>query len=116
MGPAAETGDEEISALLDERRRELEAELAGIEATAAAATAGGIGFGKRIGEGTNIAVERISEVAVHDRLHAELATVQRAQEKLAEGTTGRCDVCGEVIPPERLEVLPWAVRCVSCAA
>lgn len=88
--------------------------MAEIEASAVSA-AGGIGFGKRIGEGTNIAVERIGEVAVHDRLIAELATVRRAQAKAADGSDGRCDVCGEIIPPERLEVLPWAVRCVNCA-
>ena len=90
--------------------------MTGIEAAAAATTAGGIGFGKRIGEGTNIAVERISEVAVHGSLMAELATVRRAEEKLSEGTAGRCDGCGDRIPDERLEALPWAVHCIACAA
>ena len=56
-----------------------------------------------------------ADTAEADRLIAELVTVRRAQAKLAGGSAGRCDECGVEIPPERLEVLPWAVRCVNCA-
>ena len=77
---------------------------------------GGISFGKRVGEGTSMAVDRLSQVAVHDRLQTTLADVERALAKLDEGTYGTCDVCGEPIGEERLEVLPWAVRCVADAA
>nr|WP_231134935.1 TraR/DksA C4-type zinc finger protein [Motilibacter deserti] len=31
------------------------------------------------------------------------------------GTYGRCEVCGEPIPAERLEVRPSARTCVRCA-
>ena len=110
MEPAGERSDEELAASLVARAVEIETKMAEIEAAAVTA-AGGIGFGKRVGEGTNIAVERIGEVAVHDRLIAELVTVRRAQAKLAGGSEGRCDECGVEIPPERLEVLPW--RCVA---
>ncbi|MBN2112761.1 MAG: TraR/DksA C4-type zinc finger protein [Acidimicrobiia bacterium] len=44
-----------------------------------------------------------------------LTDVKRAQEKLAEGTYGRCDACGVEIAPERLEARPWATRCVDHA-
>ena len=27
----------------------------------------------------------------------------------------RCDLCGRVIPPERLQALPETKRCVECA-
>jgi len=77
---------------------------------------GSISFGKRVGEGTSMAVDRLSQVAVHDRLQTTLADVERALAKLDEGTYGTCDVCGEPIGEERLEVLPWAVRCVTDAA
>ena len=114
MESNGDRSDEQLASSLAARAQEIETKMAEIEAAAVSA-AGGIGFGKRIGEGTNIAVERIGEVAVHDRLLAELATVRRAEAKLALGSEGRCDECGVVIPPERLEVLPWAVRCVDCA-
>ncbi len=63
-----------------------------------------------------MAVERLSQVAVHDRLQVTLADVDRATAKLSEGTYGRCDVCTGPIGSERLEALPWATRCVRDAA
>lgn len=76
---------------------------------------GSISFGKRVGEGTSMAVDRLSQVAVHDRLQSTLADVDRALAKLDEGSYGTCDVCGEPVGDERLEALPWAVRCVKDA-
>lgn len=102
------------AASLSRRAAEIEAQLAAIEAAAVTAV-GGIGFGKRVGEGTNIAVERFSEVAIHDGLQNELATVRRAEAKVRDGDSGRCDSCGSLIPAERLDAIPWAVRCVRCA-
>lgn len=75
----------------------------------------GIGFGKRIGDGTTVAIDRMESVQVHERYRAKLAEVERAQAKLAEATYGVCDRCGGPIGAERLEHLPSAVRCVDCA-
>jgi len=95
------------------RRAEAEAELAALEAPPS--DTGGISFGKRVGDGTALAVERLAQVAVHDGIGALLAEVRRAQAKLAEGTYGHCDRCGTAIPAERLEARLWATHCVSCA-
>jgi DnaK suppressor protein len=76
---------------------------------------GSISFGKRVGEGTSMAVDRLSQVAVHDRLQHALSDVDTALRKLAEGSYGLCEVCGEPIGEGRLEVRPWAVRCVEHA-
>jgi DnaK suppressor protein len=76
---------------------------------------GSISFGKRVGEGTSMAVDRLSQVAVHDKLQVTLADVDRAMVKLEDGDYGRCDVCGQEIGAERLEALPWAVLCVRDA-
>ena len=77
---------------------------------------GAISFGKRIGEGTSMAIDRMAQVAVHDRLQLTEAEVRRALDKLDEGTYGACDICGEAIPEGRLEALPWAVLCVRDAS
>ena len=77
---------------------------------------GSISFGKRIGEGTSMAVDRLAQVAVHDKLQVTRADVLRALVKLDDGTYGVCDICGEQIPPARLDALPWAVLCVQDAA
>jgi RNA polymerase-binding transcription factor len=103
-----------VSAHLAAKRSEVEAELASLATTAQEAGAG-IGFGKRVGDGTTAAVERFASVAVHDRLTELLADVVRAQVKLSQGTYGTCDECGRPIPPERLDALPWATLCVEDA-
>ena len=77
---------------------------------------GEISFGKRVGEGTAMAVDRLSQVAVHDKLQTVMADVDRALAKLDEGSYGTCDVCGEPIAEGRLEALPWATQCVKDAA
>ncbi|MGH3445313.1 MAG: TraR/DksA family transcriptional regulator [Nocardioidaceae bacterium] len=77
---------------------------------------GSISFGKRVGEGTSMAVDRLSQVAVHDKLQTTRADVDRAMAKLSEGSYGRCDVCGGPIGDERLAALPWAVLCVADAS
>ena len=113
MTSTLQTNGTEATALAA-RAADIEQRLVAMEAAAVTA-AGGIGFGKRVGEGTNIAVERFSEVAIHDGLQQELATIRRAEAKLAAGERGRCDSCGVTIPAERIEALPWAVHCVDCA-
>jgi DnaK suppressor protein len=104
--------DDPVAALLAAKRAELESELATLSAPAS--DLGGIGFGKRVGEGTSLAVERLSQVAAHDGLGAMLADVVRAQAKLADGGYGSCDDCGQPIAPDRLAALPWATRCIAC--
>ena len=76
---------------------------------------GAVSFGKRVGEGTNQAIERITQVDVAKKLDAKLRDVKRALEKLGEETYGTCDVCGTPIATERLEAIPWAVLCVRDA-
>jgi DnaK suppressor protein len=106
--------DAEIRALLERERDDLRAQTAGLTAAPRDPMAA-LSFGKRVGEGTSQAVERIAQVDVHRRLGEKLADVERALEKLDEGTYGICDVCGEPIAPERLEAMPWATRCVKDA-
>ena len=102
-----------VSELLEVKRREVLAEMAGL--TAPSDDVGGISFGKRVGDGTSIAVERITQVAAHDKFQALLGEVDRAEQKLADGSYGTCDICGAQIPAGRLEARPWSSRCVSCA-
>ena len=103
-----------VRRLLLDKQRDIAERAAGL--TAAPDATGDISFGKRVGDGTSIAVERLTQVAAHEQMLSQLAEVERALAKLDEGTYGTCDVCGDEIPPGRLEVHPWAVRCVACAS
>ncbi len=66
-------------------------------------------------EGATIAYERAQLTAVLEAARAQLAAVDDALSRLDAGTYGRCDSCGEPIAAERLEIRPFATRCVACA-
>jgi DnaK suppressor protein len=104
----------EVRDALEARRRRLAEELARLTAPPEAGT--NLSFGKRIGDGTAEAVERISTTATAQSVSASLADAERALEKLDEGTYGVCDECGGPIGDERLEAVPWATSCVACSA
>jgi DnaK suppressor protein len=59
--------------------------------------------------------ERARMIAVMKALRANLRWVNRALTKMDLGTYGTCERCGNEIPIERLEALPWAILCVECA-
>ena len=100
--------------LLEALHDDLEARAASLR-EGANVPSGGISFGKRVGEGTSIAIERFADVAIHDQIVQQLAAVDAALVRVAEGTYGVCEVCGLHIAPERLEAIPWAATCVACA-
>jgi DnaK suppressor protein len=54
------------------------------------------------------------DIALVSRDLAELATVQRALARIADGTYGECADCGNPIPYPRLAAYPAALRCVAC--
>ena len=102
-----------VDTILREKKADLERELASLSAEPE--ERGSISFGKRVGEGTSMAVDRLSQVAAHDKLQVTMADVDRAMAKVGEGSYGTCDVCGGPIGEGRLEALPWAVLCVEDA-
>jgi DnaK suppressor protein len=104
----------EVRAVLERARDELRSELETLRA-APRDPMGAVTFGKRVGEGTSQAVERIAQVDAAQRLDAKLCDVERALVKVDEGTYGLCDVCGRPIGSERLAAIPWAVLCLDDA-
>jgi DnaK suppressor protein len=104
----------DVRTTLTSKLAEIDGEMTAMSAPPTDST--NISFGKRVGDGTQMAVDRLSQVAVHDNLQVVRVDVVRALEKLDEETYGVCDVCGEPIPAGRLEILPWAVLCVRDAA
>lgn len=56
-------------------------------------------------------------VAVLHRESVEriLGEIRAARGRLEDGTYGACVRCGRPIPPDRLELRPWAAACAGCA-
>jgi DnaK suppressor protein len=104
---------DEVEADLRERLADVRVRLAELKRPPERGS--GIGFGKRIGDGTTEAIGRFNDVGVADSLETIETGLERALEKLAEGSYGRCDACGAEIPVGRLRSRPESVRCVSCA-
>lgn len=66
-------------------------------------------------EGSTLAVERGHLVAQVERSRVRLDEIDAALDRVGHGSYGRCQTCGKPIDAERLEVLPAARQCVSCA-
>jgi DnaK suppressor protein len=117
MEPSEDGGDElaaeHIRAALESKRAELLKRIAEFGASDPAETSN-LNFGKRIGDGTTYAVERMTGAYQASTLYETVREVDRALELLEAGTYGRCTACGQPIPEERLAALPWAALCVPC--
>lgn len=61
-------------------------------------------------------IEQVSKnLALKQHLERLLAQIEAAVRRIEQGVYGMCERCGQAILPERLEVLPYATTCVSCA-
>jgi DnaK suppressor protein len=72
-------------------------------------------FGKREEEATET-LELEKRLTLENRTRQSLAIVERAIEKIGQGTYGLCDNCGKPIDPERMKALPQATLCLNCKA
>ncbi|MFO1314612.1 MAG: TraR/DksA family transcriptional regulator [Burkholderiales bacterium] len=106
-----------LAAELEKRRRALRAELtAKLNAQENPAL---LGLRNRMEETDDWAVadlETALDVAEVSRDAGELAEVEAALARVADGTYGTCVECGEPIPYARLAVSPSAPRCIACQA
>lgn len=59
-------------------------------------------------------MDKEMDLSVEDELEDILNQVDRAFQKIEEGTYGVCDVSGLPIPASRLELIPYATLTVEC--
>jgi RNA polymerase-binding transcription factor DksA len=57
--------------------------------------------------------EREKDLSILEQVEAELADIEHALRRLDDGTYGTCEVCGKVIPDDRLEAMPAARLCLE---
>ncbi len=119
MGTAAGTDDDAPRAALVTTRAQVAARLADLERSLAdlvRSRESANDDDEHDPEGVTLSSEwsRLSGLA--EAARAELAEVDGALERWAAGDYGVCESCGRQIPVERLEVRPFATRCVRCAS
>ncbi|HEY7177905.1 MAG TPA: TraR/DksA C4-type zinc finger protein [Gaiella sp.] len=59
-------------------------------------------------------VDRELDESLEENAEQIVHEIDRALTRIDDGTYGRCERCGEAIPEERLEAVPYATLCVSC--
>ncbi len=99
---------ERLSSLLEEHQRELE-EARMTETSADRSPDPGSA------EAGSMKFEYEKELSIERNTADLLAKVEHALKRVADGTYGICESCEQAIPVARLEVLPYATTCVSCA-
>ena len=67
-------------------------------------------------EGATIAFERSQVAALAFQVQNHLAELEAALDRLAAGTYGTCERCGQPIPEARLEARLTARTCIECAS
>jgi DnaK suppressor protein len=58
--------------------------------------------------------EREQEISLANSILDRITQVERALDRLEDGSYGWCERCGNPIPVERLAAFPSATLCVSC--
>ena len=114
----AKTGSRyaELKQMLDDRRRELQAEVQG--------KMRGVREEGSWGGKLNEVLDAVESAEADIQEDLEFALVQMKSEtlnkindalgRLEQGTYGNCFECGEEIGEKRLRALPFAVRCKDC--
>lgn len=115
-GTRSEAETEKIRIALTARRDELQqeydhtlAELAELQRDRLTDSAGD----DQADTGTKT-FEREQEITLANAILERITQVERALERLDEGSYGWCERCGNPIPVERLAAFPSATLCVSC--
>ncbi len=110
---ANETSAVDYRALLLGERESLESQL---HELGFGDTGGGLAYDSNFADTSQVTAERGETEALVRELRDALADVERALEKLDEGSYGTCERCGQPIAPARLEAMPAVKTCIQCAS
>jgi DnaK suppressor protein len=112
-------GDRGAAELLAEQAAGARERLSGLRAEfddIVAATADSNSDDEHDPEGATIGYERARVASLIRQTEASLVEIERALERVDEGSYGRCLVCGQPIAPARLQARPTARTCIDCAS
>ena len=113
---AAPSGNryEELKQMLEERQRELVAEVQGKIRGVRADGAEKPHEVMDQGEAGEVDIQEDIELALIQMKAETLNKINEALSRLEEGSYGRCFECADEIAEPRLRALPFAVRCKDC--
>jgi RNA polymerase-binding transcription factor DksA len=108
---------DQLQGQLEEERERVREQLARLgHGRSAAGDAGDLDFDENFADSGQVTAERGEVEALSGQLTETLQDVEDALAKFDAGTYGACESCGEPIPEARLEAMPAARLCISCAS
>ena len=106
----------ELSARRASYREQVERLSAAVEELAVASEAPDLGDEQGFAEADSLNVERDRVLSLTALARRRIDDVDAAIRRLESGTYGACRTCRRAIPVARLEAVPEASQCVSCAS
>jgi len=104
----------DYAALLEEERDSLLRQLSELGFGQAGAT--GLDYDSNFADSSQVSAERGESEALVGELRNSLAAVEKALERIANGTYGYCQKCGRPIGDARLEAMPAVTTCIEHAS
>ena len=65
-------------------------------------------------EAASLDISNNISIHLHERDRVALFAIERALGKIADGTYGQCESCGEIIGARRLQARPFTALCIEC--
>ena len=113
----SETTQQLLRDQLQEERERVREQLARLgHGTSTDPDGGDLDFDENFADSGQVTAERGEVEALSGQLTETLQDVEDALAKFDAGTYGQCERCGEPIPDARLEAMPAARLCISCAS
>jgi DnaK suppressor protein len=93
-----------VSFLHDDNRETIEEELGEIS---------GGGTDNHLADTASATYDRELDEGLEEGAQQTLDEIEAALGRIADGSYGTCEVCGEPIGAERLSAIPWARLCIA---
>lgn len=110
---------DDLKGRLLEERAQLENQLSTIEEATFAASqsdlSGEVGFDEENADAGTFTFERERDLSIENNVRDLLGKIDRALNRMAEGTYGVCTRCGKQIEKARLKALPYVDLCIKDA-
>jgi RNA polymerase-binding transcription factor DksA len=117
MTEASQQDQQVLHDQLQEERDRVRDQLARLGHGASADRGGAdLDFDENFADSGQVTAERGEVEALSGQLSETLQEIEEALAKFAEGTYGNCESCGQAIPDARLEAMPAARLCITCAS
>lgn len=99
---------------LEKARDRLVDQLDELGATPSGDLRSDLDYGESFADAGAVTAERTERLGLVDNLKSQLDEVERALQRIQNGTYGVCAQCGNEIPSARLEARPESTLCVDC--